>query len=465
MKTFVTTICLSAATLLVGCADETSVLPESPPASPHVLAVTSHHGIDLYDVDTGEKLPGSVHAEGAKTDMQAIASGKFLVNLTDDNAVLAMDPEGNEAARIDSSDLGVIRPVHSYVYSERGREKYWIASSDHDNAAPSSVSLFDIDPDSPTYLTRVGEHPLGTGHHKAAVSSRTPRMVLSNMFDCDTVLEVIDFTNPADIETVAILSAEEAGWDGVTRTCSVEESALPRPHGCAYADATGRAYCAFTATGEIASLNLDSDAPSFVTMTTGGSGAGYTKAHAGGRYVFSVQSSPREGNPDNPGVTCQIGQLVVIDSQSDAIAAEVPMLYEGPDCSTELADTPQAAASPYRLEHTHDGTLLFVSLGSGRGTDGYIEYEVVYDVSTPEEPVQLPSIRIGKGGGHHGHTLTGDDKYLFVVNNFEDTVSQIDVATRSVVRTITTESMPQWVATYGAEIGPSHQVGPTLDCH
>lgn len=449
---------------LAACAAETDDLV-APEKQSHVLAVAAHHEIALFDVETGERLPGAVHDMGQTTDLQALASGLFMVNLTEQAKVLAFDAEGTEIARIPSSSLGVTRPVHSFIYNEAGKEKYWIASSDHDNANVSSLSLFDIDPLSPTFLTRVGEHKLGTGHHKAAVSSLRPRLVISNMYDCAQVLMVVDFANPGAIKTIAALGATDAGWDGVTRSCNVEAKALPKPHGCAYAYATGRAYCNFTGTGELAGVDLDGDAPTFVTLTTSGAGSGYTKAHALGRYLFSVQSSPREGNVKFPGKSCQIGQLVVIDTKADAVVNEVPMFYDGPQCTRSLAGTPQAGAGPFRLEHTSDGKYLFVSLSSGMDPDGYIEREVVYDVSNPARPKQLPSIKIGKGSGHHGQTVTGDDAYLFVANNLDDSVSQIAIATLTVVRTLENVMMPHWVATFGRPAGPSHQVGPVGPAH
>lgn len=437
-----------AALTMSACLEPAEITSAEETVEPsHVLAVASHHEIALYDVETGEKRPGGIHAMGQTTDMQALHSGLFMVNLTERNEILAFDAEGNEAARIPSSAMAVTRPVHSFVYAENGHEKYFIASSDHDNKGESSFVLIDLDPASPAYLTRVAEYKLGRGHHKAAVSGNRPRIVISNMFDPANVLSVIDFGDPAAIKTLATYAV-------------VEGSPLPRPHGCGYAAAAGRAYCNFTGSGVIASVDIDADSPSFVTMATGGAGAGYTKPHAGGRYVFSVQSKPREGDMKLPGAACQIGQLVLIDSQENRIAAEVPMLYEGPGCTRELAGTPQSGAGPFRMEHTYDGKRLFVSLSSGMNPDGFVDREVVFDTSDPARPVQLASVKTGRGSGHHGQTLTGDDKYLFVADNLDNTVTQIDVATLTVVRTLPVGEMPHWVATYGNLVGPSHQVGP-----
>ena len=56
--------------------------------------------------------------------------------------------------------------------------------------------------------------------------------------------------------------------------------------------------------------------------------------------------------------------------------------------------------------------------------------------------------------------ISGDGKWLFVVNGSDGTVSQIDVATRAVVRTIPVRAGPRTLATFGSAEGPGMQAGP-----
>ena len=47
-----------------------------------------------------------------------------------------------------------------------------------------------------------------------------------------------------------------------------------------------------------------------------------------------------------------------------------------------------------------------------------------------------------------------------MTNNVDGTVSQIDVATAKLLRTIKTKDKPLTLATWGAKEGPSAQAGP-----
>jgi YVTN family beta-propeller protein len=464
MKTAPFAVFAAAVALSLSACDIETVaetLKVNEPPTPQALVVSLHDSIVSFDVETGEARPGKIEPVGETTDMQALSNGKVLVNLRSENKVLVLDAlTMTEEARINNSASSEItRPVHSFVYSEHHKEKYWIATNDSDPVTNSSMTFIDIDPASPTYLKAVGEVALGKGHHKAASSSKAPRIVVSNIADCDNVLSVYDFSDVSNIEKVSTLSALDAGWNADTRVCGKPGVPRPGPHGCGYASATGKAYCNFTGDGTIAGVDLDSAAPSWITMSTGGSGSGYTKVHPGGRYLYSLQSSPREGNPKNPGVDCQIGQLLVIDSQTDKIAKKVPLFYEGPHCTTKLADTDEGAATPFRMRVTQDGKTLFVSLATGKGSEtAQVRKHLAFDVSAPESPQQLESIATGASQGHRGDAITGDDRYLFITNNLDGTVTQVDVQTRQVVRTLEVGDMPHWLATYGEKEGASHQV-------
>src|SRR5262249_37677317 len=145
------------------------------------------------------------------------ADGTLLVNLTDRGETLIVDSRTMlEIDRVPSSDKKAVRPVHSYLTPEHDGKSYWIALNDgtEGDASTNSARFIDVTPDSKKYLKAVGEVALGIGHHKAAFSTKKPRVVISNISDCDTVLAVFDYSDVAHIELIASASAEDLGWDG-----------------------------------------------------------------------------------------------------------------------------------------------------------------------------------------------------------------------------------------------------------
>src|SRR5690606_30652026 len=126
----------------------------------------------------------------------------------------------------------------------RGGKQYYMSLNDGDgSAATNSASFFDIVVGSDTVHTLVGETPLGVGHHKASFSTTLERVVISNIADCDAVLTVYDYSDPANIEALATLTPEEAGWDGSSfaTTCdpTYQMGLPPAPHGCATSALSG----------------------------------------------------------------------------------------------------------------------------------------------------------------------------------------------------------------------------------
>ena len=89
-----------------------------------------------------------------------------------------------------------------------------------------------------------------------------------------------------------------------------------------------------------------------------------------------------------------------------------------------------------------------------------VRQHVIVDISAPSAPVQLPSVEVGTSMGQRGSAVSADGKFLFVADRLDNTVTQIDVATLSVVRAIPVKEGPLQVATYGTEEGPSLQIGP-----
>lgn len=471
VSTPIVTRVLCGLTLFGGALGCQSTPPEgmNPPGNTLAQALfVGHEGtLNSYDIATGQERPGAVQNVAGPTDLQALADGTVMVNLTGRNEILAVDGRTLlESVRLPSSTLGGTRPVHSYISPERNGKRYWLSLNDGMGsvATTSSVRLVSLTPGS-TYLQPAGEVGLGIGHHKASFSATTERVVISNISDCSNVITVFDYSNPNSIMPLRTISAQELGWDGSSRdkTCdpTYASGAPVSPHGCATSKLSGRAYCNLTSSGGIASIDVDATPPTFKVIPTGGAGAGYTKAHTSGRYIFSLQDSPREGDPAHPGAKCQIGQLVVVDAMNDTIVKELPLLYKGPGCQDSLMGTDEETTEPSHMLLTADGKTLFVTAAGGyMVAAARVRQHLVVDVSDPRNPVQKPSIPVGTSNGYHGDALSGDGKFLFVANQVDGTVTQIDTATLSVTRTLTVKAKPSVLCTFGSTEGPGEQTGP-----
>jgi DNA-binding beta-propeller fold protein YncE len=339
-----------------------------------------------------------------------------------------------------------------------------MALNDGDGSKTTNSAFFiDVMAGSSKYLKAAGEIPLGIGHHKASFSSTKERVAISNIGDCDDVISVFDFSDIANIKKLASLTAAQAGWNDSTNLCdqTYQKGMPPAPHGCASSKVSGKAYCNLTGSGDIAAVDIDAAAPAFKLIHTHGSGAGYTKSHPDGKYIYSLQNEPREASQWTPGVACQIGQLVVIDATKDSVVKEVKLLYKGPACTDSISKGDEATTEPAHLLVSDDKQKLFVQTAGGYGvTTARTRQELALDISDPANPVQLPSIGIGLSTGYHSETLSGDGKYLFETNNLDGTVTQIDAEAWTVLKTLTVKATPKAVATWGKVEGPSHQTGP-----
>jgi YVTN family beta-propeller protein len=441
--------------------------PDAGPAQAQTLYV-AHEGVLVsYDIGTGQERPGTVTNVAGPTDMQALDDGTVLVDLTGRGEILVLNGRTMlERGRIKSQAMGA-RPVHSYITPARAGKSYWMALDDGTDGMPATNAavFIDLAPGSANYLKYAGEVGLGVGHHKATFSATTERVVISNISDCDNVLSVYDYANPAQIKMLATLTAKSAGWDGSSfpRTCdpTYKMGVPPAPHGCATSKVSNKGYCNLTGSGELVAIDIDATPPTFKLIPTHGSGGGYTKAHPDGRYVYSLEGDPREGNRDAPGAACQIGQLVVLDAMTDTIAKEVPILYKGAGCTSSIVGQPQETDEPAHMLVSHDKKTLYVTLAGGfEVAEARVDQQAVFDISDPANPVQKASIQVGTSSGYHGDTLSGDGKWLFIANNLDGTVTQIDTATNTVAVTIKVQDRPLTIATWGSVEGPSHQTGP-----
>jgi YVTN family beta-propeller protein len=349
------------------------------------------------------------------------------------------------------------------VSPTRDGKRYWLTLNDGGAEPETNSALFvDVTPGSATWLQPVGEVRLGGGHHKASFSNTRERVVISNIADCEDTLSVYDYSDVGNVKRVLKVSAADLGW-GSGRPCAANYQGgfPPAPHGCATSTVSGKAYCNLTSTGELVAIDLDADVPGFRVLSTRGKGGGYTKAHPNGRYIYSVQESPREGSTTHPGATCQMGQLVVLDASTDTVVREVPLLYRGPGCELVLANTAAAKAGPGHIVIGKDARTLYITpAGAFRDNTSRVGQELVLDLSDPAAPVQRASIPVGQSTGHHGDALTPDGRFLFVTNTEDDTVSQVDTATNTVVRTLNVRDLPLALVTFGTAEGPSKHTGP-----
>ncbi len=411
-------------------------------ATGEILFVVEREQLVAFDLSTGKGRPGAIANVRGATDMRALPGGPLVVNLTDANEILFVDPVGfRELARVRASSRGATRPVHGYVTPAIGGRQLWAANNDGDGtAATNSLVLVDVVPTSGTYLKAVGEIALGVGHHKNAWSPSKARVSVSNIADCGAVVQVIDYADPAAPRLVKSWSAAELD---PARPCTPMQGVAP--HGAAAA-ANGRGYHALTGWGAILSVDQDADAPTFKLLPTKGSGAGYTRAGQDGRYVYSLQRTPREGDEARPGVDCQIGQLVVVDATADAISAEVPILLDGPACAAKLA-APVRLAGPDHVAITPDGKTMLVTTQAtapmGSADPAWSDRLVVFDLTDPARPAQRASIVVGKHGGHRALALSPDGRAAAVANGVDKSVSHVDVAAGGVVRTIALQDAPR----------------------
>lgn len=434
----------------------------------HSLFVAHEAGaLVSYDLSSGAERPGAVQNLSGPVDAQALADGTVLVNLTNNNEILAVNGSTMlELARIRSSLGQAVRPVHGYISPARAGKQYWLALNDGSagRIETNSAAFMDITAGSNTRFRIVGEQPLGVGHHKGAFSVTSERVVLTNISDCENVVSVYDYSDITSIRSLATLTASVAGWThsdpGTSRFdprfCDVtyQRGVPPAPHGCATAKTSGKAYCNLTGSGDLVVVDIDAPIPNFRVMPSTGKGGGYTLSHPGGRYIFTMHESPREGEG---GATCQMGQVSVIDASTETVVKALPVFYRGPSCHSSILGTPAATAGLGHAFFNTDGSRLFVPSGGGfMVTDARVDQLIVLDTSDPANPIQLASIQTGVHTGHAAGTLSGDGKQLFIVNAIDSTVSEVDVAALAVTRTFTVSMNPRVVATFGKEEGPGH---------
>jgi YVTN family beta-propeller protein len=429
-----------------------------------LFVATTDGQLMSFDVADGTSRAGSVAQVLGPVDLQGLQEGYVGVNLSGANEVLFVEAKTMAvAARFPSTLSGNgKRPVHSYIGPTLNGKRHWLALNDGVSpaladpvaqAATNSALLVDITKGSADWLKPVGEVALGIGHHKAGFSTTRARVVISNIGDCGKVFHVFDYADPKAIQEVKAWSAADlGGFD-----CTATPARRPSPHGCATSSVSGRVYCNLTGSGEIVSIDVDAASPTFAKIAPplGGTGAGATAAHPGGRFIFSAHNTPREGQGGAPN---QIGSLTIVDAQTDT-ATDIPLLYDGAGGTRALIGTDEEGTGISHLTVSLDGKTLFIIPGSASPAAARARRVLVVDVTDPAHAQQLASITVGASHGDNSNALSGDGKLLFVTNNAETTVSAIDVATRTVARTFDTHGgSPKVVATFGTAEGCSKPV-------
>ncbi len=413
--------------------------PDAATSIGHSLFAAGDGFLRRYDLTTDEAFTRTV-TTASPTELQALDDGTIVLHSAGD--VVFVDARTmTELAR---PDLVATALGHGYVTPDRGDARYWIA---FDDVANGRAHFFDVRVGSENRFEREpqGVVPLGGGRHEAAFSDQLPRIVISSADECDDVLLVADYSVlPGGVpQGLVTADAADLGFDGVSEICNVGHT--PAPHGCATSSFSRHAYCSLTTLGDLAVIDVDASPPTFSMIPLSGTGGGAIKVRPGGQFVYTLQATPRND------AACVLGQLVVVDVQSDTVVAEVPLKYTGPTCAVALP----SAITPRDLFFTHDGDRLFVTLEG----DGDIDRVIIMDTSTERSPVQLASSLVPKVGGDAVLGGPGDRLYLVAEG---PSVIALDTADLAITQSVDTD-VALLLTTFGDAEGPSEQRGVIVE--
>jgi DNA-binding beta-propeller fold protein YncE len=435
-----------------------------------IVFVSARNHLVAYDLATGAER-ARFATPGLSSDMMVTRDGVLLLNHRDGDTILVVDARRlRELARIPSSSMGGRRPVHGYLTPVIGGQQFFVALNDGVSTPgqpnTDNTALFiDVTPGSPTYLKPAGEVRLGQGHHKAAFHPTLPRMAVSNINDCEEIVGVYDFANPAAIRRVPSSDARRLGLDGSSeaKTCTPTASrpgVRPAPHGAATEPVSGLAVHNLNGTGQFVLVDMGAEPSSFTALATRGWGGAAIGVHPFGRWLYGPQYAPREGDRRAPGLPCQVGQIAVIDGAKASVVTEIPVLKDGPDCTRSLAGTPEAGARLGYVAVAPRGDKLFLPLGTLGPETTRSSAVAVFDLSEPQRPVRRASIAVGLHNGHRDMAMTGDGTRLLVPANIDNTLTVIDMAKAEAVRSFPVTATPNRVATFSPTSGPSKPAGP-----
>lgn len=406
------------------------VLGAATAAQSQTLWVTGENGAAAYDIASGVQK-AAFDIAGKTSDMHALPNGFVVVNHRAEAQLILLDAGTlTEAGRMPSSTLGGINPHHAYVLRTGNADLYVVMHDGDDPEQNSTVSLFRVTDTAPG-LVHAGEIRVGNGHHKLAHHPGQNWISVSNINDCDNLVQVIDITDPANPATIRKISAGDIGYDASSadKTCDATGEAGRKlsPHG-AGATSTYHAHN-LTRSGQMLVIRADGSAQ---TVETGGTGG--ASAVSRGDRLYLTQFSPRAGVAD--GAACQVGQITVLDAEA-ALAAQVPML-KAPGCDADA----QGARLGY-VSLSDDGKTLLLPLGT-LGSDAQPNDVIARAELTEAGLVQLPSIQAADNLGHRDHGWNGTLSAF--PNNQANTVSVVDNVAGTVVASVPVLDTPSRVA-------------------
>jgi YVTN family beta-propeller protein len=429
----------------------------------------AHEGfIASYDIATGAERAGTLPNATGPVDMQSFDDGHLMINLTGRNEVLIFDGKTMlEKTRLPSSSLGAMRPVHSYISPEIGGRSFWISFNDGaDNMPATNSALFvDCKGRAPPTTRPWSEVALGVGHHKAAFSTTQARVVISNIADCADVLSVYDYSDPV---------GDHARRDAIGGGAGLGRLQLPEDVRCHVperpaARAARLRHVEHDRQGVLQPDGLGRDhrrrrRRRDAHVQVAGHGRRRRRLHQGvarrplhllaaERSARGEHGSPGRHVPDRP---ARRHRRDGRDRRGAAAAAvQGRRLRRGPH---RHGGGQQRGRSHPHQSRRQDAVRRRGWRLRRRGRD--LRSGDHRRHHHARSPVLKPSLAVGQGTSHRADALSGDGKFVFVVNNVDGSVTQIDVATATVVKTIRTMATPQTIATWGTAEGAGEQTGP-----
>ncbi len=407
---------------------------------------------------------------GGSGDMVATTEGHIFVNVTDNNAVAAIDPMVTGAPELRNFLPAGTRPVHGYRDPEGTR--VWVMNDGDATAgscktagpgaiATNSVTVIqnhEVDGGGGSGSGVLGEVIaticVGRGHHKAAFSEPstdhpdTPhRVFVSNI--SDGTVSVIDNDPASAAYLTVIVTIDLCDPDKQTGGCDGDLATTNNasPHGIDFSPVSGKIYNANVGYGTVSVID-----PATNTIEKTIDAGFVNKAHISpdGSFLL-VKGTDKSSDADHV-----IGKLTVIDAATDTVANQVDLMDIHPDS----------------FEFSPDGAKLYVASAT-TGSDPQKTHLknnllLVFDASAlpelkqPETGVsgEPKEIVVGTADGDHRslaiHEHDGMAEHLFVPNPADDTVSVVDAETDEVVDTVAVGDDPGSILVFPVEAGHSH---------
>jgi YVTN family beta-propeller protein len=391
------------ASLLVGCGDD-----DAPNDADATIPLPDDF---IYVADEGTGSRSMVHVFDvdtlAKVAELAVGAGASELHATPDGALVwVLSGDANEVTLIDTAtltttalDVGV-SPVHSYITP--GHDAIWVG-----NDGSGNVSVIDI-------ATRRVTHTIltGAGHHKMALA-----------YDAagDFTFAYVSNITDGSITPVTPLYAALTNVTGVG----------PAPHG------------------------MDFDVASGLVLNCTGDTDSQTDGNQPGIELIATVDDP--GTPANeqhtvvdrvPLAAGRCGYLHVEDGDAYFTIGAAGLIGRM-DIATRDVETFAAGTRPDKF--AHEGDLVFVAnVTTPTVSVVSLTGGALAPIATenPIEPGTMPT------GGHR--SIRRHEGRLYVPNAFDGSVTVIDIATRTVVGTLTGMTHPTNIAVAGPSGGSTY---------